>query len=195
MNQQQLKMLKEAYQSNANNYKRIADYLKTSTYRDTLDEALNKLIEMLTESSDMMSEMLSKIEEVGKQAPVADRFIQKPLNHGTGKSWTEHKAAMGESQFKALYQGEFPPKEKQYGVPPNFVPKSEAREPIGRANSEGIPMVTQMQMNAVYGIGSSKGMSKDELKEYCKNLYGCSISELTKNQASELLDKLRDKHD
>lgn len=179
MNQQQLKMLKEAYHGNANNYKKIADYLKSANYRIELSEALTKLIEMLTESSDMMAEMLSKIEEVGSSG-----------------TWQRVKSKLPEAEFKSLYQGEFPPKDKpedsEY-IPPNFVPKDEARKPVGKANADGIPMITQLQIKAFYGIGKSRGMDEEELNQYSASFYNCGFKELTMHQASDLIDKLRRK--
>jgi len=52
-----------------------------------------------------------------------------------------------------------------------------------------IPAATSSQVNAIYAIGRADGV---DVEERCRQAYECSPGELTKRQASELIDRLRE---
>lgn len=51
---------------------------------------------------------------------------------------------------------------------------------------------TPAQVNAIYAIGRREyRWSDEELETYCRNAYGKLPNELTKREASELIDRLK----
>lgn len=182
MNDHQLQLLREAYQRNSNDYKLIHGYLKGGINRLEVGEAMMGLMDMLEQSADMMVIMLDRIIEAGLKPPVQDRFIQKPLNYGTGKTFTP-KATPTPDVKKSLTDDDF--------VPPNFIPDDELVKPVGKATASGDPMITDKQKKAVYAIGKYKlGLTMDQIQDYCHDLFGCKYEELDMRNASDFIGKL-----
>jgi hypothetical protein len=54
------------------------------------------------------------------------------------------------------------------------------------------PAATEPQVRAIYSIARSAwSLSEDEIENRCKEMYGCLPAELSRRQASELIDSLK----
>lgn len=58
----------------------------------------------------------------------------------------------------------------------------------GRTPDDG---VSPAQMKAIHAAGSSRGYDHDAIHDYCLSTYGHGLSELTKKEASELIDEIQ----
>lgn len=58
--------------------------------------------------------------------------------------------------------------------------------------SSGGPRATEPQVRAIYSIARSTwGLAEEEIEQRCKETYGCLPTDLSRRQASELIDSLK----
>ncbi len=52
--------------------------------------------------------------------------------------------------------------------------------------------ITEKQLKAIYAIAQSQlGLSRSEVESRCRDMYGCGVQELSRQEASELIDLLK----
>ncbi|MDH5201318.1 MAG: hypothetical protein OEW93_10550 [Candidatus Bathyarchaeota archaeon] len=71
-------------------------------------------------------------------------------------------------------------------------PPPAARQARGAARERQLPRATSAQVKAIYSIGrGSKALGEHGVEERARKAYGCLPAELSKQQASELIDALQ----
>ena len=72
-----------------------------------------------------------------------------------------------------------------------FTPPARPPETGGQQESRPILPATEAQLRAIFAIGRKRtGWDDEAMEAHTKNLYGVSVSALTRRQASELIDSL-----
>ena len=83
-----------------------------------------------------------------------------------------------------------PPPAKPAPEPPRPTPAPQRGEPQPNGHGQRPGEASEKQINAIFGIGKSKGYSSQDLKTLVKEKFGKSVDRLTTREASALIDGL-----
>lgn len=75
--------------------------------------------------------------------------------------------------------------------PPRLDPPPRQREPQLNGDGQRAGEASEKQINAIFAIGRSKGFNSNDLKAEIKEKLGKSVMQLTRSEASQLIDDLR----